>query len=484
MKYTCQYDSRCGGCDMLAFDYEKQLAKKKQYLSRLLAPYGKVDAVLGMSKPLHYRNKVHAVFTSDRKGNISSGIYEAGTHNVIPVKNCLIENETAQAIIATVTDLIKSFRLTVYDEDRKTGLFRHILVRTAHVTGQVMVTLVLSSTMFPSKNNFIKALREAHPEITTIVMNINNRRTSMVLGDREDVIFGRGYIEDELCGCRFCISSKSFYQVNSAQTEILYNKAMEFANLKDGDTVIDAYCGIGTIGITAAMNARKAGRSCRITGVELNASAVKDAIGNAALNKLDNIRFTCADAGDFMTELAARRERADVVFMDPPRTGSDTRFLSCLTRLAPSRIVYISCGPDTLARDLKYLTRKGYVVERMTGVDLFPMTKHVETVVLLSQLKQKPDDYINVTIELDDVDITSAETKATYDEIKKYVAEHNAGMKVSNLYISQVKRKCGIEVGKNYNLPKNEDSRQPQCPEDKESAIVEALKHFKMIQQK
>ena len=279
MKYTCQYDSRCGGCDMLAFDYEKQLAKKKQYLSRLLAPYGRVGDVLGMSKPLHYRNKVHAVFTSDRKGNISSGIYEAGTHNVIPVKNCLIENETAQAIIATVTDLIKSFRLTVYDEDRKTGLFRHILVRTAHVTGQVMVTLVLSSTMFPSKNNFIKALREAHPEITTIVMNINNRRTSMVLGDREDVIFGRGYIEDELCGCRFCISSKSFYQVNSAQTEILYNKAMEFANLKDGDTVIDAYCGIGTIGITAAMNARKAGRSCRITGVELNASAVKDAIG-------------------------------------------------------------------------------------------------------------------------------------------------------------------------------------------------------------
>ena len=174
MKYTCQYDSRCGGCDMLAFDYEKQLAKKKQYLSRLLAPYGRVDAVLGMSKPLHYRNKVHAVFTSDRKENISSGIYEAGTHNVIPVKNCLIENETAQAIIATVTDLIKSFRLTVYDEDRKTGLLRHILVRTAHVTGQVMVTLVLSSTMFPSKNNFIKALREAHPEITTIVMNINN----------------------------------------------------------------------------------------------------------------------------------------------------------------------------------------------------------------------------------------------------------------------------------------------------------------------
>ena len=209
----------------------------------------------------------------------------------------------------------------------------------------------------------------------------------MVLGDREDVIFGRGYIEDELCGCRFCISSKSFYQVNSAQTEILYNKAMEFANLKDGDTVIDAYCGIGTIGITAAMNARKAGRSCRITGVELNASAVKDAIGNAALNKLDNIRFTCADAGDFMTELAARRERADVVFMDPPRTGSDTRFLSCLTRLAPSRIVYISCGPDTLARDLKYLTRKGYVVERMTGVDLFPMTKHCECVVKLVRNK-------------------------------------------------------------------------------------------------
>lgn len=301
----------------------------------------------------------------------------------------------------------------------------------------------------------------------------------MVLGDREDVIFGRGYIEDELCGCRFCISSKSFYQVNSAQTEILYNKAMEFANLKDGDTVIDAYCGIGTIGITAAMNARKAGRSCRITGVELNASAVKDAIGNAALNKLDNIRFTCADAGDFMTELAARRERADVVFMDPPRTGSDTRFLSCLTRLAPSRIVYISCGPDTLARDLKYLTRKGYVVERMTGVDLFPMTKHVETVVLLS--KEMVDSRkVKVDFSLENMDLSEFKGKATYEQIKAYVLEQT-GLKVSSLYIAQIKKKCGLDVGENFNLSKSENARQPQCTPEKEEAIMQAFKHFGMI---
>ena len=341
-----------------------------------------------------------------------------------------------------------------------------------------MVVLVLASPILPSKNNFVKALLKLHPEITTVVINVNNRNTSMVLGDKEHVIYGKGYIEDELCGKRFRISPQSFYQVNPVQTEILYGKALEYAGLTGKETVVDAYCGTGTIGMIASDKAGK------VIGVELNADAVRDARNNAKANQIRNIQFYQNDAGKFLVEMAAQGAKVDVVLMDPPRSGSTEEFMSSVVQIGPERIVYVSCNPETLVRDLKYFKKKGYRVAKGVGVDMFPFTEHVETVVLLSQLKQKPDDYINVTIELDDVDITSAETKATYDEIKKYVAEHNAGMKVSNLYISQVKRKCGIEVGKNYNLPKNEDSRQPQCPEDKESAIVEALKHFKMIQQK
>ncbi len=480
MKYNCPYDKKCGGCNLLKHDYAEQLKIKKAALAKLLAPYGRLTEVLGMDEPLHYRNKVHAVFTTDRKGNVISGVYEEGTHKVVAVDNCLIENEKADEIIATIRKLIPSFKLKVYDEDRRTGLFRHVLIRTAHSTGQIMVVLVLSSTMFPSKNNFVKALLKEHPEITTIVMNINDKRTSMVLGDREQTLYGKGYIEDVLCGNTFRISPKSFYQINSVQTEILYNKAIEFAGLTGNETVIDAYCGIGTIGITAAsyMAGQAGGKGGNVIGVELNTDAVKDAIANAKRNSMDNIRFYCDDAGKFMARMAANGQHADVVFMDPPRSGSDETFLNCVARLAPKKIVYISCGPDTLARDLGVLKKKGYRVEKMVGVDLFPMTEHVETVVLLSQ--RKPDDYVEVELELDEFDVTSAKSKATYAEIKDYVLKEH-GFKVSNLYISQVKRKCGIEVGENYNLPKSEDNRQPQCPVEKEKAIRDALEHFGMI---
>ena len=465
---------------MLKHDYAEQLKIKKAALAKLLAPYGRLTEVIGMDEPLHYRNKVHAVFTTDRKGNVISGVYEEGTHKVVAVDNCLIENEKADEIIATIRKLIPSFKLKVYDEDRRTGLFRHVLIRTAHSTGQIMVVLVLSSTMFPSKNNFVKALLKEHPEITTIVMNINDKRTSMVLGDREQTLYGKGYIEDVLCGNTFRISPKSFYQINSVQTEILYNKAIEFAGLTGNETVIDAYCGIGTIGITAAsyMAGQAGGKGGNVIGVELNTDAVKDAIANAKRNNMDNIRFYCDDAGKFMTRMAANGQHADVVFMDPPRSGSDETFLNCVAKLAPKKIVYISCGPDTLARDLRVLKKKGYRVEKMVGVDLFPMTGHVETVVLLSQ--QKADDYVEVELEQDELDLTSAESKATYAEIKDYVLKEH-GLKVSNLYISQVKRKCGIEVGENYNLPKLEGSKQSQCPVEKEKAIKDALEHFGMI---
>ena len=474
----CPVARKCGGCQYQGIVYSEQLKKKQKMVNHLLQKYGKVDPVLGMDDPYYYRNKIHRTFGRDRRGNIISGTYQAGTHQIVPVEECLIEDKKCQEVIHTIQGMLKSFKIKTYDEDTGYGLLRHVLVRRGFHTGEVMVVLVLGSPILPSKNQFVKALRKTHPEITTVVLNVNDKKTSMILGEREILLYGKGYIIDTLCGCIFRISPKSFYQVNPIQTEKLYETAVRFAGLTGKEQVIDAYCGTGTIGIVAAKQAGK------VLGIELNKDAVRDARANAKANGIKNIEFQQGDAGEVMVAMAERGAKADVVFMDPPRAGSDEKFLSSVRKLAPKKIVYISCNPETLERDLKYLTKYKYEVKKIQPVDMFPFTEHVETVVLLSQLKQKPDDYINVTIELDDVDITSAETKATYDEIKKYVSEHNAGMKVSNLYISQVKRKCGIEVGKNYNLPKNEDSRQPQCPEDKERAIVEALEHFKMIQQK
>lgn len=335
-----------------------------------------------------------------------------------------------------------------------------------------MVVLVTASPVFPSKNNFVKALREKHPEITTIIQNINGRSTSMVLGEKEHVLFGKGYIEDVLCGHRFRISSKSFYQVNPVQTEKLYNKAMELAALTGSETVLDAYCGIGTIGITAS------GRAKRVIGVELNKDAVRDAVQNAKRNEIKNIEFYCNDAGRFMSRMDAQGEKLDVVFMDPPRSGSTEEFIHSVAEAGPRKVVYISCGPETLARDLKIFARNGYRAREAWGVDLFPWTGHVETVVLLS--RKTPDDTIEVDLDLDELDITAAESKATYQEIKDYVLKE-FGLKVSTLYISQIKRKCGIDVGEHYNISQKENQKVPQCPKEKEDAIRAALEHFAMI---
>ena len=474
----CPLYKKCGGCQLQNLSYAEQLGFKQRKTERLLGEFGRVEPIIGMDEPYHYRNKVQAAFATARNGKIISGVYQSGTHSIVCVDSCLTEDRKADEIIVSVRNMLRSFKIQPYDERSGSGTLRHVLVKRGFKTNQIMVVLVTAGPIFPAKNNFVKALRKEHPDITTIVHNINPYQTSLVLGERENVLYGTGKIEDELCGLTFRISPRSFYQINPVQTEVLYNTAMEYADMSGREKVIDAYCGIGTIGLVASK------RAGEVIGVELNRDAVHDATSNAKRNGIKNVRFFCDDAGEFMLGMAQDGERADIVFMDPPRAGSDECFLSSLVTLAPKKIVYISCNPETQQRDLRLLTKRGYKVEKIQPVDMFPHTNHVETVVLLSQLKQKPDDYINVTIELDDVDITSAETKATYDEIKKYVAEHNAGMEVSNLYISQVKRKCGIEVGKNYNLPKNEDSRQPQCPEDKERAIVEALEHFKMIQQK
>lgn len=376
----CPVAKKCGGCQFQGIPYEKQLEKKRQLVKQCVGDV-RVLAPIGMTKPEHYRNKVHAAFGRDRKGNVICGVYESGTHRIVPVEGCMIEDERADAIIATIRGLLKSFRIKTYDEDSGYGLLRHVMVRTAHATGEILVVLVLSSPILPAKNNFVKALRAAHPEITSIVLNVNDRHTSMVLGERNILLYGKGYIEDELCGNRYRISPNSFYQVNAVQTRVLYEKAMEYAQLTGKETVIDAYCGIGTIGMTAAAHAKQ------VIGVELNPSAVRDAIANARRNDCKNITFYNEDAGEYMRRLAAapagERAKVDVVFMDPPRSGSSEAFLEAVTLLAPKRVVYISCDPHTLGRDLDYMRKHGYRPIECQPVDMFPYTDKIECVVIL-----------------------------------------------------------------------------------------------------
>ena len=373
----CTVSKKCGSCQYQGISYKEQLAVKQKKMNKLLKKFANVKPIIGMENPFYYRNKVHAVFDRDRKGNIICGTYEAKTHKVVPVEECLIEDKISQEIIRTIRDMLKSFKIKTYDEDTGYGLLRHVLVRRGFSTGEIMVVLVAASPIFPSKNNFVKALRKKYPQITTVVLNVNDKKTSMVLGERDIVLYGKGFIRDNLCGCSFRISPQSFYQVNPVQTEILYKTAIEYAGLGRKETVIDAYCGIGTIGLVAA------GKAKNVIGVELNPDAVHDAKINARENKITNTRFYQGDAGEFMEKMAEEGERADVVFMDPPRTGSDKKFMSSVIKLAPSRIVYISCGPESLARDLEYFTEHGYTVRKIQPVDMFSFTDHCENVVLL-----------------------------------------------------------------------------------------------------
>lgn len=374
----CPVFKQCGSCQYLDMPYAEQLKLKQSKMQKLLGSFGKVHPIIGMENPYHYRNKVHAVF-GHRKGEVISGVYQAGTHNLVPVDVCMIEDKKADEIIGTIRGMLKSFKIRTYDEDSGYGLLRHVLIKRGFATNEIMVVLVTASPIFPSKNNFVKALRQKHPEITTVIQNVNGRVTSMVLGDKEQVLYGKGYIEDVLCGFRFRISSKSFYQVNPVQTEILYGKAMELAGLTGKETVLDAYSGIGTIGIIASKHAKK------VISVELNKDAVKDAIGNAKINGVKNVQFYCNDAGKFMNQMAGQGETVDVVIMDPPRSGSTEEFMRSVAAVKASKVVYISCGPDTLARDLKVFEKLGYRVKGAWPVDLFPMTGHVECVCLLTR---------------------------------------------------------------------------------------------------
>ena len=376
----CPVAHKCGGCDWIGKSYDWQLAEKKKAMAKLLEPFCKLEGITGMKEPFYYRNKVHAVFDRDNKGNIISGIYEKNSHRVVAVEKCYIEDQKSGEIIQTIRKLCKSFKIKTYDEDTGYGLLRHVLVRSGFHTGQYMVVLVLGSPIMPSKNNFVKALRTVHPEISTVVVNVNDKRTSMVLGEKEQVIYGKGYIEDFLCGKTFRISPKSFYQVNPMQTEKLYNKAIEYAGLTGQEVVVDAYCGTGTIGIIMADKAKE------VIGVELNGDAVKDARINAKRNDCKNISFYEKDAGEFLVQMAEQNAKVDVVVMDPPRAGSDEAFLSSVVRMSPKRVVYVSCNPETLVRDLKYLTKNGYKVKRAHAVDMFAQTsEHTELVTMLER---------------------------------------------------------------------------------------------------
>lgn len=469
----CPLAKKCGGCQLQNLSYEKQLQYKQVQCIRLLGQFCRVEEILGMEHPYHYRNKVQAAFSEDRRGNIISGVYQAASHRVVAVETCLTEDEKADEIIGTVRRLLKSFKLKPYNPDTGRGFLRHVLVKRGFKSGQIMVVLVTGVREFPKKRSFVNALLHAHPEITTVLQNVNPGRTSMVLGAQEEVLFGPGKIEEQLGDCVFRISARAFYQINPAQTEVLYQKALEFAGLTGRETVIDAYCGTGTIGIFAAGHAKQ------VIGVELNGDAVSDARENAKLNGVQNIRFFKADAGEFMTGMAKAGEKADVVLMDPPRAGSDRAFLSSLLTLAPKRVVYVSCNPETLRRDLVFLSKNGYRVRKIQPVDMFPHTKHIETVCLLTREKSVKS-YAYVDITPSELGMGGKVKKPTYKQIQAYVLETH-GLKVSPLYIANVKDEFGLEKQFSYEEAGMSAKKRPNCPPEKRAAIIDALIHFGML---
>ena len=484
MPNTCvNYEKKCGGCPLLALPYREQLAQKQARLQELLGGFAPVKAVQGMAEPLHYRNKAIASFATQR-GKLVCGLYAEGTHRVLPGADCLLQEEILNKTLAAVLDAARACRWTAYDEDRGTGLLRHTVLRSSG-DGKVLVTLVTPGPDLPGSKNFCTALRKKAPWVVSIVQNINPTRSSAVLGSREKTLYGPGFVLDTLYGTQFAISSRSFYQVNRAQTEVLYKKALELAKLTGRETVIDAYCGIGTIGLCAAPLAKQ------VIGVERNPAAVKDAAANARRNKIANARFVCADATEWMAAAAGEGLHPDVVFLDPPRAGSTPECIAAVNKMKPRRVVYVSCDPETLARDVAAFTRLGWRAAKFCPVDLFPQTKHVETVVLLSH--KKADSYIHIDVEFGEgegkipvdsiakrAEAYKPKEKVTYKMIKEYI-EAKYGFKVHTAYIAEVKRNLGLPM---YDAPNAvEELKQPRkhpTPE-KVEAIKDALRYFAVI---
>ena len=479
----CPVARQCGGCKLQQISYDKQLHFKKGLVEGCLTRIGgfekedieqKMEPVYGMEEPWHYRNKAQFPVGYDKEGNLVAGFYAGRTHSIVANTNCAIQAKVTHPIVEKVLTYMRENKISAYDEKNHSGLIRHILTRVGFTTGEIMVCLIVNGTAKQLKNinKLVDKLKEIEG-MTSIIVNTNTDKTNKILGLHCETVWGQDYIEDYIGDIKYQIGPLSFYQVNPQQTKVLYSKALEYADLKGQELVWDLYCGIGTISLFLAQKAKQ------VYGVEIIKEAIDDARRNATLNHMDNVEFFVGKAEEIVP---AQYEKTgihpDVIVVDPPRKGCDAALLNTMLDMAPERIVYVSCDPATLARDLKILCAEKYTLEKVAVVDQFSHSVHVETVVLLSQ--QKPDDTIEIDLDLDELDATSAETKATYQEIKDYVLKE-FGLKVSNLYISQIKRKCGIEVGENYNLPKTENPKVPQCPKEKEDAIKAALKYFAMI---
>ena len=476
----CPVAGPCGGCSLRHLDYAAELRAKQESVLDAFRRIGGLEVpvldILPSPDVDRYRNKVQFPVGIDKNGVPCIGFYAGRTHRIVPCPDCKLQPSVLNEIGNALCAFFAQQGIRPYDEQSGKGLVRHIFLRRGAHSGQIMVCLVCTRAKLPHAEQLCTALRGQFPAISTILLNVNAKNTNVILGSENHILYGPGYIEDTLCGVPVRLGPLSFYQVNTLAAERLYGVAAQYAQLTPDDTLLDLYCGMGTIGLSMAEQCRE------LIGVEIVPEAIESAKANAARMGeavAAKSRFFCADAGQAATQLAAEGLHPDIVMLDPPRKGCDEATLSAVVRMAPRRVVYVSCNPATAARDAAWLEKNGYHTEKVQPVDLFPRTKHCETVVLLS--KGKVDSKkIRVEFSLEDMDMSEFQDGATYPQIKEYVLEHS-GLKVSNLYISQIKRKCGIEVGKNYNLPKSEDSRQPMCPPEKEKAIREAFKYFGMI---
>ena len=473
----CEFARQCGGCQLQALSYDQQLVFKTNKVKGHLERIGgftdiPMEPIIGMDELFHYRNKAQFPVGRNKEGKIVTGFYAGRTHNIIENRDCALGVAENKEVLDRVIAHMEKYGIEPYNEATGKGLVRHVLIRYGYFTKEVMVCLILNGNKIPKEEQLVKSLCEI-PGMTSITINVNKKHSNVILGEEIRLLWGQEYITDRIGDISYQISPLSFYQVNPMQTQKLYAKALEYADLHGEETVWDLYCGIGTISLFLAQKAKF------VRGVEIVPAAIENAKENAKLNGLENTEFFVGKAEEVLPrEYKKNGVYADVIVVDPPRKGCDETLLETMIEMNPDRIVYVSCDSATLARDLKYLCERGYELRKVCPVDQFGMTVHVETVVLLSQ--QKPDDTIEIDLDLDELDATSAELKATYQEIKDYVLKES-GLKVSSLYISQVKRKCGIEVGENYNLPKSENARVPQCPKEKEDAIKAALKYFAMI---
>lgn len=468
----CPYFPRCGGCTYRHIRYEEELQLKRQRVQDNLSRIGgsdvTVEEILGARDTLRYRNK--AQYPVSKDGAV--GFYRVRTHEVIECEHCLLVKPEADAAAEALREYMQSCRVAGYDEKTGRGLVRHLYIRS-NAAGESLVCVLVNGDKLPKEDRLVTLLRDACPKCAGIVLGTNTKKGNVILGDRYRTLWGSDRLEDMLCGKTFRLSVPSFYQVNRVQAERLYAKAIEFAGLTGRETVLDLYCGAGTITLALSDHAKK------VLGAEIVPEAIDDARENAARNGVKNAEFFCGDASDVAKKLARENLRPDVITVDPPRKGLAADVVESIAEMQPGRVVYVSCDSATMARDVKRLADLGYTAQRACAVDMFPRADHVETVVLLSK-GEVDSKKIRVEFSLEDMDMSEFQDGATYPQIKEYVLEHT-GLKVSNLYISQIKRKCGIGVGKNYNLPKSEDSRQPQCPQEKEKAIREAFKYFGMI---